>query len=68
MNASRTTRAIKGLSPCVQVPILSARQDQWLSRVAADMGSHCYLVKGGPPSRIIDTLMRVKTHGDGPRV
>ena len=56
MGGLEATRRIKNAIPETQVVILSAYEDRALKRGAEELGVYGYLIKGCPPSLLVDTL------------
>ena len=56
MDGLEATRRIRAASPTTQVVILSAYEDQALKRGAQELGVYSYLIKGCPPSTLVETL------------
>jgi DNA-binding NarL/FixJ family response regulator len=56
MDGLEATRLIRAALPTTQVVILSAYEDQALKRGADQLGAYAYLIKGCPPSTLVDTL------------
>ena len=50
------TRLVRHRAPETQVVILSAYEDRALKRGAEELGVYGYLIKGCPPSLLVDTL------------
>jgi DNA-binding NarL/FixJ family response regulator len=58
LGGAAATRRIKAEHPSVQVIILSLYEDVQALGAAEDAGAYCYLVKGCPPSLILDMIVR----------
>lgn len=52
------SRRIKDRFPTTQVIVLSAYDDESFRQLAEGVGVYCYLVKGCPPSMILDMVRR----------
>jgi len=56
MDGLEASRRIKSALPITQIIILSAYEDAALKRGAEEVGVYCYLIKGCPPSVLVDML------------
>jgi DNA-binding NarL/FixJ family response regulator len=56
MDGLEASRRIKSVLPITQIIMLSAYEDAALKRGAEEVGVYCYLIKGCPPSVLVDML------------
>ncbi len=56
MDGLEAGRRIKSVLPIIQIVMLSAYEDPALRRRAEELGAYCYLIKGCPPSILVEAL------------
>lgn len=62
MDGVQATRRIKAAHPDMQVIFLTFYGDRHWTDSAEDVGAFCYLVKGCPPSMIVEMIRRAWGH------
>lgn len=63
LDGVRATRRIMGAHPEARVIIFTIYDDPDPLRSADELGAFCYLVKGCPPSMIVEMIRRAWQHG-----
>jgi DNA-binding NarL/FixJ family response regulator len=67
MGGFEATRRIKERQPAIQVIILTAYEDSFLTRSAEQVGAYAYLVKESSPAFTADVIRRAREFGYGVR-
>lgn len=62
LDGVEATRQIKARRPQTQVIFLTFYEDPDLTQAADEAGAFCYLVKGCPPSMIVEMIRRAFEH------